>query len=84
MDNWRMHAACRDEDPDLFFPIGSTGPALVQTEDAKAVCATCPVREQCLEWALENGQDSGVWGGLGESERRALKRRTRRQARSHG
>ncbi|MFD4029758.1 WhiB family transcriptional regulator [Streptomyces sp. NPDC058637] len=84
MDSWRMHAACRDEDPDLFFPIGSTGPALVQTEDAKAVCATCPVREQCLEWALENGQESGVWGGLGEGERRALKRRTRRQARSHG
>ncbi|MEU4261779.1 WhiB family transcriptional regulator [Streptomyces sp. NPDC025273] len=84
MDNWRMLAACRDEDPDLFFPIGSTGPALVQTEDAKAVCAACPVRDQCLEWALENGQDSGVWGGLSENERRALKRRSRRQARSHG
>ncbi|AEN08330.1 MULTISPECIES: WhiB family transcriptional regulator [unclassified Streptomyces] len=84
MDNWRMHAACRDEDPDLFFPIGTTGPALVQAEEAKAVCRTCPVREQCLEWALENGQDSGVWGGLGETERRALKRRSRRQARSHG
>lgn len=38
MENWRMHAACRDEDPDLFFPIGGTGPALVRTEDAKAVC----------------------------------------------
>ncbi|MET8174377.1 WhiB family transcriptional regulator [Streptomyces clavifer] len=84
MDNWRMHAACRNEDPDLFFPIGSTGPALVQTEDAKAVCATCPVREQCLEWALENGQDSGVWGGLGENERRALKRRARRHVRAQG
>ncbi|MFD9425730.1 MULTISPECIES: WhiB family transcriptional regulator [unclassified Streptomyces] len=79
MENWRMRAACREVDPDLFFPIGSTGPALVQTEDAKAVCATCPVREQCLRWALENGQDSGVWGGLGEDERRALKRRTRRR-----
>ncbi|MEE1795746.1 WhiB family transcriptional regulator [Streptomyces sp. BE308] len=79
MENWRMRAACREVDPDLFFPIGSTGPALVQTEDAKAVCATCPVREQCLQWALENGQDSGVWGGMGEDERRALKRRTRRR-----
>ncbi|MCX4680801.1 WhiB family transcriptional regulator [Streptomyces sp. NBC_01433] len=79
MENWRMRAACREVDPDLFFPIGSTGPALVQTEDAKAVCATCPVRAQCLRWALENGQDSGVWGGLGEDERRALKRRTRRR-----
>ncbi|WP_326696148.1 WhiB family transcriptional regulator [Streptomyces sp. NBC_01754] len=84
MDNWRTHAACRDEDPDLFFPIGTTGPALVQAEEAKAVCRACPVRERCLEWALENGQESGVWGGLGETERRALKRRSRRRARSHG
>ncbi|MEU0137233.1 WhiB family transcriptional regulator [Streptomyces sp. NPDC006296] len=85
MDNWRTHAACREEDPDLFFPIGSTGPALVQAEEAKAVCGACTVREQCLEWALENGQDAGVWGGLDENERRALKRRrARQQARIHG
>ncbi|MFF7361262.1 WhiB family transcriptional regulator [Streptomyces sp. NPDC008125] len=80
MENWRTRAACREEDPDLFFPIGSTGPALVQTEDAKAVCRTCPVREQCLRWALDNNQDAGVWGGLAEDERRALKRRDRRKA----
>lgn len=79
-----MQAACRDEDPDLFFLIGSTGPALVQTDEAKEVCRGCPVREQCLEWAMENGQDSGVWGGLGEAERRALKRRTRRRAQKSG
>lgn len=85
MENWRMHAACRDEDPDLFFPIGTTGPALVQTEEAKTVCRGCPVQEQCLRWALENNQDAGVWGGLGENERRALKRRGRRRAHgSHG
>ncbi|WP_406413917.1 WhiB family transcriptional regulator [Streptomyces halstedii] len=84
MDNWRTHAACRDEDPDLFFSIGTTGPALVQTEEAKAVCRGCPVRQQCLDWALENNQDAGVWGGLGETERRTLKRRSRRQARSNG
>ena len=84
MENWRMQAACRDEDPDLFFPIGSTGPALVQTEEAKAVCGECPVLELCLEWAMEHGQDSGVWGGLGEAERRALKRRTRRRAQESG
>ncbi|MFE9816950.1 WhiB family transcriptional regulator [Streptomyces sp. NBC_00236] len=80
MENWRMLAACREEDPDLFFPIGSTGPALVQTEDAKAVCRSCPVRQECLRWALDNGQDAGVWGGLDESERRTLKRRSRRRA----
>ncbi|MFE6766876.1 WhiB family transcriptional regulator [Streptomyces sp. NPDC057689] len=84
MENWRMHAACREEDPDLFFPIGSTGPALVQAEEAKAVCRRCPVQEECLRWALENNQDSGVWGGLGENERRALKRRSRRQSHRSG
>lgn len=82
--NWRERAACRDEDPDLFFPIGTTGPALVQTEDAKAVCHGCPVRAECLRWALENGQDTGVWGGLDENERRALKRRSRRRAKEYG
>lgn len=77
-ENWRQDAACRDEDPDLFFPIGSTGPALLQVAEAKAACRRCPVVERCLEWAMEHGQDSGVWGGLDESERRALKRRTTR------
>uniref|UniRef100_A0AAU2VHU8 Transcriptional regulator WhiB n=1 Tax=Streptomyces sp. NBC_00008 TaxID=2903610 RepID=A0AAU2VHU8_9ACTN len=84
MQNWRERAACRDEDPDLFFPIGTTGPALVQTEDAKAVCHGCPVRAECLRWALENSQDTGVWGGLDEAERRALKRRSRRRAKEYG
>ncbi|MGD0687485.1 MAG: WhiB family transcriptional regulator, partial [Streptosporangiaceae bacterium] len=69
------HAACQDEDPELFFPIGNTGPALVQIEEAKAVCRRCPVLDSCLQWALDSGQDSGVWGGLSEDERRDLKRR---------
>lgn len=64
--------------PKLFFPIGNTGPALLQIEEAKAVCRRCPVMEQCLQWALESGQDSGVWGGLSEDERRAMKRRAAR------
>jgi WhiB family redox-sensing transcriptional regulator len=76
--DWRHTAACRDEDPELFFPIGTTGPALMQVEDAKAVCRRCDVAEACLNWALENGQDAGVWGGLSEDERRALKRRRAR------
>jgi WhiB family redox-sensing transcriptional regulator len=82
-ENWRQDAACVEEDPDLFFPVGSTGPALLQVTEAKSVCGRCPVREQCLEWAVELGQDFGVWGGLDENERRALKRRTaRRQSRA--
>ena len=68
----------------LFFPIGNTGPALLQIDDAKQVCQRCAVMEPCLQWALESGQDSGVWGGLSEDERRALKRRSARiRARAH-
>ena len=76
--DWRHNAVCREEDPELFFPIGNTGPALLQIEEAKAVRRRCPVMEQCLQWALESGQDDGVWGGLSEDERRALKRRNAR------
>jgi WhiB family redox-sensing transcriptional regulator len=73
--DWRNQAACREiEDPDLFFPIGTTGPALDQIEQAKVVCRTCSVRERCLEWALSTGQDTGVWGGLSEEERKQLQR----------
>ena len=50
--DWRHRALCRDEDPELFFPIGTTGPALVQIEQAKGVCRRCPVTESCLDWAL--------------------------------
>jgi WhiB family redox-sensing transcriptional regulator len=70
--DWRHRAACRDEDPELFFPIGTSGPALLQVEDAKAVCRHCGVADDCLSWAIESGQESGVWGGLSEEERRAL------------
>ena len=80
--DWRHRASCLDEDPELFFPIGNTGPALAQIELAKAVCHRCPVIDTCLKWALESGQDAGVWGGLSEDERRALKRRTARQRRA--
>ncbi|MDR0432728.1 MAG: WhiB family transcriptional regulator [Bifidobacteriaceae bacterium] len=80
--DWRHAAACLDEDPELFFPIGNTGPALVQIDDAKAVCRRCEVATTCLQWALDNNQDSGVWGGLSEDERRAFKRRTARARRA--
>src|SRR5438876_4403269 len=76
--DWRHPAVCLDEDPELFFPIGNIGPAIMQIEEAKQVCRRCDVREQCLAWALEAGQDHGVWGGLSEDERRALKRRNAR------
>jgi WhiB family transcriptional regulator, redox-sensing transcriptional regulator len=76
--DWRRRSACHDEDPELFFPVGTTGPALLQIEEAKSVCRSCPVMAQCQTWALESGQDAGVWGGMSEDERRALKRREAR------
>jgi WhiB family redox-sensing transcriptional regulator len=75
---WVYRALCKDEDPELFFPVGTTGPAATQVHAAKSVCARCPVRLECLEWAMGTGQDSGVWGGLSEEERRALRRARRR------
>ena len=76
--DWRHQAACRTEDPELFFPTGTTGPAVMQAEEAKQVCRRCDVREKCLDWALTSGQDFGVWGGMSEDARRALKRRHKR------
>ena len=76
--DWRHFAACREGegiDPELFFPIGTSGPALIQILEAKAVCRRCPVSDECLQFALRSGQDSGIWGGMSEDERRALKRR---------
>jgi WhiB family transcriptional regulator, redox-sensing transcriptional regulator len=70
---WRDRARCRDKDPEFFFPIGTTGPAALQVAEAKAFCGPCPVRSECLTWALETGQAVGVWGGTSEEERRALK-----------
>lgn len=71
--DWRDRAACRDAEHDLFFPIGTTGPALAQIKRAKQICGGCPVREPCLEWALKTGEDSGIWGGKTGEERRALR-----------
>jgi len=80
--DWRDHAACLDEDPELFFPIGNTGPALVQVAEAKAICRRCDVLQECLDWAVSSGQGAGVWGGMSEDERRAFKRRATRAART--
>jgi WhiB family redox-sensing transcriptional regulator len=71
--SWRDFAACRNEEPDLFFPIGSSGPALSQLARAKTVCRGCPVVSKCLAWALDTGQMAGVWGGLSEDERRRFR-----------
>ena len=72
---WRREAICRDTDPNLFFPVGTTGFALMQIDRARQVCDECPVRVECLDYALETNQDSGIWGGTTEDERRVLRRR---------
>jgi WhiB family redox-sensing transcriptional regulator len=74
VDDWRDQAACRDTDPDLFFPIGSTGPAVEQIDAAKAVCTQCEAQQSCLEFALVTNQESGIWGGTSEDERRKLRK----------
>lgn len=73
--DWRNYAACREENPDLFFPLGDTGAALLQVEEAKGFCRRrCPVINQCLVWALESGEEYGVWGGQSESQLRTIRR----------
>jgi WhiB family redox-sensing transcriptional regulator len=72
--DWRDDAACSGLDPDLFFPIGSSGASLLEIEAARHVCQGCTVTVPCLRWALDHGQVQGIWGGTTEEERRALRR----------
>jgi WhiB family transcriptional regulator, redox-sensing transcriptional regulator len=78
--DWLELGACQDEDPDLFFPITSAGPGRAQVAAAKTVCARCAVRQACLRFALEARQDHGVWGGMSEEERRAIRNARGNQA----
>jgi WhiB family redox-sensing transcriptional regulator len=79
---WRNRSACLDESPDLFFPIGNNSSAHVQIQKAKAVCRRCAVSGECLKWSLESKQNAGVWGGLSDDERHALRRRDVRARRA--
>jgi WhiB family redox-sensing transcriptional regulator len=74
---WRDRAACRSADPELFFPVGDDGPALVRIAAAKAICARCPVVAECLSFALVAVPD-GIAGGLTVEERRGLRAQRRR------
>jgi len=77
--DWRQLASCRSCQPDLFFPAGTTGAAVPEIAAAKAVCMQCPVRWQCLGFALRTGQAYGIWGGATEDERLSLRRLARRR-----
>ena len=78
--NWRYEAACLEHNPELFFPTGESESAQRQVHKAKLICRECPVRDACLNWALDLRQDHGVWGGLSAPERRNLLRRGSRRA----
>jgi WhiB family redox-sensing transcriptional regulator len=73
--SWRQHAACRGVDPDVFYPIADE-----DADEAKAICARCPVRQACLEYALVNRERDGIWGGATERERRRMIRQRRKSA----
>jgi len=70
--HWRSAAACRFADPELFFPISDSGKSLEQVAEAKAVCAGCPVRRECLAFAVGTQQLYGIWGGTTADERSAV------------
>ena len=71
---WRSAAACRSADPELFFPVSDSGKSLEQVAEAKAVCAGCPVRRECLAFALRTEQVHGIWGGTTADERTIARR----------
>ena len=81
--DWRDQAACRDADPELFFPDADTRSARERVKAARLICRCCPVRVTCLSWALASGQEAGIWGGLTEDERRRLHRRGSRVREAH-
>ncbi len=78
--NWRSAGACLSADPDLFFPISTTGPGERQVAQAKVICAGCVVRQECLEFAMSNDLSYGIWGGSTPEDRQRQRRRTRRAA----
>ncbi|MHB1503940.1 MAG: WhiB family transcriptional regulator [Acidimicrobiales bacterium] len=75
--SWRKHAACRGIDPLVFYPTSDDD---ADAEEAKAICAICPVRQACLEHALTSREREGVWGGTTERERRRIHRQRRKSA----
>lgn len=80
--NWIERGACLEADPELFFPISPDGQGAAETEQAKAVCGRCTVRDHCLAYALDTHQLHGVWGGTDPAQRRTITRRGARRRRT--
>jgi WhiB family redox-sensing transcriptional regulator len=78
--DWRQQAACIGIDPRAFFSTGHH--ARAQVDAARAICLTCPVRQQCAAFAIEVGETNGVWGGMSQKQLRQRRRRTRTSTRT--
>ena len=78
---WLEAAACRSHEPSLFFPVGTTGPSIHDIEKAKSICGGCPVRAECLQYAMDTGPQYGIFGGLTGEERQSLRLSEARQIR---
>jgi len=74
-DTWRDQAACRDQPKSAFFPVDGSADYASDLRAARRVCASCPVAEPCLRYALEENIDHGVWGGLSVRQRREIRAR---------
>jgi WhiB family redox-sensing transcriptional regulator len=79
--SWQLDAKCSGMDPELFFPVGTTLQAIEKVTFAKRICADCMVATDCLDWAISTNQDSGIWGGKSEEERRILRRQLPKKTR---
>jgi WhiB family redox-sensing transcriptional regulator len=76
--NWRAASACLNADPDMFFPVAAGTAASKETARALRICQGCPVRQQCLDFAMQSGEKDGIWGGTTPEQRiRARRGRNR-------
>ena len=73
-EEWKQRANCSGTDPEAFFPVGKGGTLKTQSNTPKKICQRCSVRAECLAYAIEEKLYDGVWGGLDEDERRAMRR----------
>jgi WhiB family transcriptional regulator, redox-sensing transcriptional regulator len=83
-DDWRSQGACLHADPDVFFPISVAGASTTQVRMARAICAGCPVRSDCVDFAVEHREIQGIWGGTTDEERKKLRRVRARTASTVG
>ena len=72
--DWRERAACVGEDPEVFFPLSDSAASETDARYARAVCRRCPVLISCRTWAIDHGEDDGIWGATTATQRRAIRR----------